>query len=154
MPFASCPTAVINTPLDHVGALLMAPAGWGDVFDIRVLGVDPPGPAVVGQVARGETGPGIFHLKLTFRVMEIDPGQHRLRMNVALPFGLAVDEEIRCTALDDRRCHVAYRCNFDFPAGWRGAAMQVLLKRRLDSGPGDSLSRLKQAAERRMRMEI
>jgi Polyketide cyclase / dehydrase and lipid transport len=149
MRYASCPTAVVEVPVDRVWALLMAPAGWGDVFDMRLLGVDPPGRAAVGQVIRGETGLKILHLRLAFRMLEIDSERHRLRMTVDLPFGLVVDEEIGCTSLDHRRCRVAYRCNFDFPGGWRGAALRTLLARRLDSGPADSLSRLKSAAERR-----
>jgi hypothetical protein len=149
MRYANCPTAIVEVPVDRVWALLTAPGGWGDVFDMRLLGVDPSGPAAVGQVIRGETGRKILHLRLAFRMMEIDPEQHRLRMTVDLPFGLVVDEEIRCTALDHGRCRVAYRCNFDFPRGWRGAALRALLARRLDSGPQDSLSRLKSAAERR-----
>ena len=48
MPYVSCPTAVINAPVDVVWALLMDPAGWERVFDMRVAGIDPPGPAVVG----------------------------------------------------------------------------------------------------------
>ena len=147
MPYESCPSAVVNAPVDMVWALLTAPAGWGNVFDMRVASVDPPGPAVAGQVVRGETGPRHLHLKLTFRMIEIDPDQHRLRMDVNLPFGLAVHEDLRCAPLDDTHCRVNYRCNFDFPRGWRGALMRLLLNRRLDSGPEDSLSRLKRAAE-------
>jgi Polyketide cyclase / dehydrase and lipid transport len=150
MRYASCPTAIVEVPVDRVWTLLTAPAGWGDVFDMRLLGVDPPGPAAVGQVIRGESGLKILHLRLAFRMLEIDPEQHRLRMTVDLPFGLVVDEEIRCTALDHGRCRVAYRCNFDFPRGWRGAALRALLAGRLESGPADSLSRLKSAAERRL----
>jgi len=126
----------------------MAPAGWGNVFDVRVTSVDPPGPAAAGREVWAETGPEILHLKLTFRMIEIDPDQYRLRMDVNLPFGLAVHENIRCTPLDDTHCRVDYRCNFDFPSGWRGALLRRLLSRRLDSGPEDSLSRLKRAAER------
>jgi Polyketide cyclase / dehydrase and lipid transport len=148
MPYASCPTAIVNAPAELVWALLMAPAGWGGVFDLRVASVDPPGPAVAGQRVRGETGPEIFHLKLTFRTVEIDPDQYRLRLDVNLPFGLAVREEIRCTPLDDAHCRVNYHCNFDFPGGWRGTLMRLLLNRRLDSGPENSLFRLKRAAER------
>jgi hypothetical protein len=150
MRYASCPTVIVEVPVDRVWTLLTAPAGWGDVFDMRLLGVDPPGPAAVGQVIRGESGLKILHLRLAFRMLEIDPEQHRLRMTVDLPFGLVVDEEIRCTALDHGRCRVAYRCNFDFPRGWRGAALRALLAGRLESGPADSLSRLKSAAERRL----
>ena len=73
MRYVSCPTAVISAPVDVVWALFMDPAGWERVFDMRVAGIDPPGPAVVGQKVCGETGPRIFHLKLTLRIMEIDP---------------------------------------------------------------------------------
>jgi Polyketide cyclase / dehydrase and lipid transport len=145
----SCPTAVVNASVDTVWRLLMEPAGWGDVFDMRVLDVDPPGPARSGQEVVGETGPKIFRLKLTFRMLEIDPEDHRLRMDVNLPFGLNVQEEIRCTPLDPSHCRVDYRCGFEFPRGWRGTVMRGLLKGSLDSGPADSLSRLKRAAERR-----
>jgi hypothetical protein len=37
-----------------------------------------------------------------------------------LPFGLTVEEDLRCTPLDDVHCRVDYHCNFDFPGGWRG----------------------------------
>jgi hypothetical protein len=47
MPYVSCPTAVINAPVDFVWALL-EPAAWGGVFDVRVGSIDPPGPAIVG----------------------------------------------------------------------------------------------------------
>ena len=148
MPYASCPSALVYAPVEIVWALLMAPAGWGNVFDVRVTSVDPLGPAAAGQEVCAEIGPEILHLKLTFRIIEIDPDQCRVRMDVNLPFGLAVHEDIRCTPLDDTHCRVDYRCNFDFPSGWRGALMRRLLSRRLDSGPEDSLSRLKRTAER------
>jgi hypothetical protein len=149
MFYASCPTAVVNAPADIVWALLVEPAGWGSVFDMRVAGIDPPGPAIVGQKVCGETGLRIFHLKLWFSMKGIDPDHHRLRLEVKLPFGLTVHEDLGCTPLDDTHRRVDYRCNFDFPTGWRGTLMRVLMKRRLDDGPKDSLSRLKRAAERR-----
>jgi|SRR5271169_974388 len=148
MPYASCPTAVVNAPVDAVWALLMEPAGWGEVFDMRVLDVDPPGPTRIGQHVRGETGLKILHLKLMFRMLEIDSAHHRLRMDVNLPFGLNVREDLRCTPLDASHCRVDYRCDFEFARGWRGTLLRVLTNRNLDSGPADSLSRLKRAAER------
>jgi hypothetical protein len=65
-----------------------------------------------------------------------------------LPFGLAVHENLSCAPLNEIHCRVDYRCDFDFPRGWRGTLMRVLMNRRLDAGPSDSLSRLKRAAER------
>ena len=146
MPYVSCPSAVVETPVSVVWGLLLEPTRWGNVFDLRVLSVDPPGPAVAGQEVRGETGRNL-HLKLTFRMKEIDSEHHRLRMDVNLPFGLAVREDLRCTPLDATHCQVDYRCDFGFPRGWRGILLRLLLNPNLDSGPEDSLSRLKRAAE-------
>jgi hypothetical protein len=148
MRYVSCPTAVINAPVDVVWALLIEPAEWGGVFDVRVGGIDPPGPAIVGQRIGGETGPRILHLKLTFRMIKIDPYQHRLCLDVHLPFGITVHEDLSCTPLDVGHCRVDYRCNFDFPRGWRGPLAKVLIHHGFDSGPEGSLSRLKHAAER------
>jgi hypothetical protein len=36
MRYVSCPTAVINAPVNVVWALLIEPAAWGGVFDVRV----------------------------------------------------------------------------------------------------------------------
>jgi hypothetical protein len=83
-------------------------------------------------------------------MIEIDPDCHRLRMDVNMPFGLTVHEDLGCRPLDDTHCRVDYYCDFDFPKGWRGTLMRLLLTRKLDSGPDDSLARLKRAAERRV----
>jgi hypothetical protein len=140
MFYASCPTAVVDAPADLVWALLVDPAGWGSVFDVRVASVDPPGPAVVGQRVCVETGPRIFHLKVGLRVIAIDPDHRRLRLDIKLPFGLIVDEDLRCTPVGDTRSRVDYRCFFDFPGGWRGRLVRVLVNQKLNSGPRDSLS--------------
>jgi hypothetical protein len=42
-----------------------------------------------------------------------------------------------------------YHCNFGFAKGWRGAISRAIMRRNLDAGPVDSLSRLKRAAEER-----
>jgi hypothetical protein len=63
MRYVSCPTAVINAPVDVVWALLIKPAAWGGVFDVHVGSIDPPGPAIVGQKISGETGLRNLHLK-------------------------------------------------------------------------------------------
>jgi hypothetical protein len=65
-----------------------------------------------------------------------------------LPFGITVHEDLSSTPLDVDHCRVDYCCNFDFPRGWRGSLAKVLIHHGFDSGPEDSLSRLKHAAER------
>jgi hypothetical protein len=148
MSYASCPTTLVNAPVELVWALLTEPAGWGDFFDVRVRGVDPAGPAVVGQRVYGESGPRFLHLKLEFQYVEIDATHHRLVLNVRLPFGITVRENLNCVPLEGNQCRVTYQCDFGFPVGWRGALARVVMRREIDAGPIDSLSRLKRAAER------
>ncbi len=147
MSYTSCPKVVINTPLGVVWALLTQPAGWGSVFDLRVRSINPPGPATVGQEIKAETGPQFFRLSLTFRIIDLDASCHRLWLDVELPFGITVFEDLRCTSIDADACKVAYRCRFDFPSGWRGSLLRMLLNRELDAGPIVSQIRLKRAAE-------
>ena len=149
MSYTSCPTAVVNAPVEIVWALLADPAGWGHVFDVRINSVNPPGPAVAGQKIVGETGPRLFHLKLAFRVIETDAERHRLVMDIKLPFGIAVREDLNCTPLDADYCRIDDHCGFDFPKGWRGTLTRVLMSLEMNAGPVESLSRLKHAAELR-----
>jgi hypothetical protein len=48
MPYVSCPTTVIIALVDVVW-VLMQPAAWGGVFNVRVGSIGPPGPAIVGR---------------------------------------------------------------------------------------------------------
>ena len=67
-----CPTAVVEAPVETVWQLLTYFAGWGDFYDVRVLSVEPPGPAVVGQRMRGESGPRWLNLGICFEHTLVD----------------------------------------------------------------------------------
>lgn len=148
MTYASCPTAMVNAPVGVVWRLLTEPGGWGTFLDVRITGVEPPGVAAIGQMFYGESGPRFLHLRLKFVYTEIDAVQFRLRLDVQLPFGIAVREDLDCVPLGDTQCRVNYHCNFAVPGGWRGAIAQLVMRRELDAGPIDSILRLKRAAER------
>jgi hypothetical protein len=126
----------------------MNPAGWGNFFDVRIIGVSPGGLATVGQKIHAESGPSFLHLKVEIQFVEIDPDRHTLGLNVRLPFGLSVHERVVCAALDPDHSRVNYQCDFSLPTGWRGAIARLVMRQELDAGPIDSLSRLKRAAER------
>ena len=145
--FTACPTAIVEAPIEIVWGLLTNFAGWGSFYNVRVLSVEPPGPAVVGQKMRAESGPRWLHLEITFEFTRIEV-HRKLEMDIRFPFGISVREDLDCVAIDDGRCRVNYHCHFQFAAGWRGALLRRLLGRRLTTGPADSLARLKRAAEK------
>jgi hypothetical protein len=148
-PYANCPTTEIQAPVEVVRALLTEPTGWGSFFDVRVDRIDPPGSALVGQRIEGESGPRLLHLKLVFQFTGIDVEKYRLMLDVKLPFGITVREDLYCTPIDLDKCRVDYRCEFGFPTGWRGTLARLLTHRERGAGPINSLSRLKRAAEQR-----
>ena len=151
MNHLSCPTTVINAPIDAVWALLMNPLSWHKVFDIRIQNALPRGPATPGQIVRAESGPGWVHLKLSIEIVAVDPTEHRIKMMIRLPLRLVVHEDLNCVPVDPTSCRVNYRCDFAFPSGWRGFVVRLLMSRELERGPEDSLRRLKDAAEREPR---
>jgi hypothetical protein len=148
MKYVSCPTGVVNAPVEIVWRLLMHPEGWGDFYNVRITVADPAGLAVVGQTVFAESGPEFLHLKLQFRFTEIDALNYKLGFDARFPFGVTVREDMSCIPLGQQQCRVNYHCGFGFPTGWRGAMLHFLMRRRLDSGPADSLARLQRAAER------
>jgi hypothetical protein len=149
MTYTSCPTSIVDAPVDIVWSLLTLPIEWGEIFDVRVISVEPPGCAVAGQTIVAESGPRLLHLSLEFRFTDIDHENHELGLDVRLPFGITVREDLTCVPIGQDQCRVNYHCGFVFPAGWRNVVARFLLRRELDSGPVDSLSRLRRAAERR-----
>ena len=148
MKYTSCPTGLVNAPVEVVWTLLTHPEGWGDFYNVRITAADPAGPAVVGQTVFAQAGPEFLHLKLQFRFTEIDALNYKLGFDARFPFGVTVREDMSCIPLGQQQCRVSYSCGFGFPTGWRGAMLHFLMRRRLDSGPADSLARLQREAER------
>src|SRR5260370_6181521 len=108
MTYASGPTTVVNAPIDIVWTLLTEPAGWGDFFDVRISAVEPAGSAFVGQRFYGESGWRFLHIGLKFEYTEVNAAQHKLGLNVQLPFGVIVREDLDCIPLTSTQCRVSY----------------------------------------------
>ena len=83
MAYLSCPSVIINAPVEIVWTILMCPEKSTDVFDLRIVSLEPPGPAVVGQIISGETGPRVWHLTIKLRFVKIDAVKARLRSKLA-----------------------------------------------------------------------
>lgn len=148
MNYVSCPTSVVNAPVELVWKLLTHAEGWSHFYNVRITAVHPAGSAVVGQTVCAESGPEFLHLQLQFRFVEIDGLNYKLGLDALFPFGVRVRENLTSVPLGREQCRVNYNCGFAFPVGWRGAALRYLLHRRLDAGPADSLNRLQREAER------
>ena len=108
MTHTSCPTAVIDAPIELVWLLLTSPARWGEFFDMRVAAVRPLGRATVGQILEAYTGPRLMPFKLRFEIVDIGATRHDLRIDGVLPFGLKIREDIKCRSLDAVSCRVTY----------------------------------------------
>jgi Polyketide cyclase / dehydrase and lipid transport len=148
MAYASCPTSIVKAPVEIVWRLLARPEDWGNFYDVRIVSFAPAGPAVVGQTVFAESGPRLLHLRLKFQFTKIDAVNYELGLDVRLPFGITVREDLSCVPLGPDQCRVNYHCDFGLPTGWRGAVARFLMRREFASGPVDSLSRLRRAAER------
>lgn len=152
MPIISSPTGLVNAPIDVVWKLLTNPAGWPTFFDIRITLLVPPGPAVVGQRILGESGPRILRLAVALEYTEIDAARRQIGLNIQLPLGITVRENLSCSAVGDSRCRVNYHCDFRLPPGWRGTLARMMMRREFEAGPLDSLWRLTRAAEKDYRL--
>ena len=147
MILSICPSDIVEAPLETVWALLTNARGWGDFFDAEVLSVEPDGPARAGQRMRLASGRWPFRFRLLFEFSAVDFERHNLRLEIRLPFGVVNHEALHVEPLSPTRCQVSYGCNFEFPAGWRGRLLWLALKRGFETGPADSLARLKRHAE-------
>jgi len=83
MEYASCPSALVNAPVEIVWRLLTDPGAWGRFYDLRVTRVEPPGLATEGQTVYCESGPQFLYLKLTFEYIRVDPVRHLLNFDIA-----------------------------------------------------------------------
>ena len=101
----------LKLPLAHASC---PPASWGDFFDVRITRVEPAGSAVIGQRFYGESGPRFLHIGLKFEYTEVNEARHQLGLNVQLPFGITVREDLNCIPISNTRCRVNYHCNFGF----------------------------------------
>jgi hypothetical protein len=144
---SGCPTELVDAPVEIVWTLLTEPAGWSSFYDLRVIRVEPPGPARVGQRIFGESGPRWLHLAVTLTYTAIDVLQRRLGLEVQMPLGITVREELSCSPISDRQCRVNYHCHFSLPSGWRGALLRLLMRRELRAGPADGSRRARSSVQ-------
>jgi uncharacterized protein YndB with AHSA1/START domain len=105
-----CPAAAVRAPLERVWSVLMDSEHYGKWADARFSRFEPPGPAVPGQVmwANGRELGITFPLQVRLQIATVDPQNHRVVLDVDLPFGIQERTTITCTGIDERTTCVQY----------------------------------------------
>ena len=103
-----CPADTVAAPVETVWEILTQPAYYATWADTQLQGIEPPGPAVVGQTvsltskALGRTWP------ILFQIEKVDTEKHQLGLYATLPLGLRMRPHISCTPIDATTCLVRY----------------------------------------------
>src|SRR4051812_11500313 len=106
MPPTACQTCIADAPIE-VAWFLLDPTRLSEWWDAEVRRVTPGGPLSPGQRIEASAGPlGMF--TVTFDVLEVDPGAHRLRLLLRLPFGIINDETVTMAPLGPDQCRISY----------------------------------------------
>lgn len=104
----TCPSDVVDAPVERVWALLDDPLCYGEWADLREIKPEPPGPVKPGQVIRAVTGEVGLTFKVTFVVLAVDATRHQIEFQSNLPLGIVGRNRIVCVPLDPSRCRVSY----------------------------------------------
>jgi uncharacterized protein YndB with AHSA1/START domain len=105
----TCPTNLVNAPVERVWALLENPLRYAEWWDARTIQAEPPSPAHPGQVIRGGIrAAGLTFYLLTVIVRAVDADKHQIEFQSNFPLGIIGHNRIACVALDPTRCRVSY----------------------------------------------
>ena len=103
-----CPSASVAAPVDVVWSILNDPAQYGDWVDGRVDQVVPPGPLAVRQIILISAPAFGIRWPVRLTVLRVDPERHELEMQVKLPLGMQLHEQLACTAIAADTCRVQF----------------------------------------------
>jgi hypothetical protein len=109
--YAACPTEIIEAPIGVVWTLLTDFSNWGSFYDVRVISVEPPGPAVIGQRMVGEAGPRWLHLGVAFEyTVRVEASRSRFRPHhLPVVADTPASRIVRRCASSDRRRRRTFR---------------------------------------------
>jgi uncharacterized protein YndB with AHSA1/START domain len=107
MGVTTCPTDVVDAPVERVWALLDDPLRYAEWTDLREIRAEPPGAAHTGQVVRGVTREVGLTFSATFTVLAVDADKHQIAYQSYLPLGVVGHNRIVAVALTPNRCRVS-----------------------------------------------
>jgi ligand-binding SRPBCC domain-containing protein len=108
MSLATCPTTVIDAPIERVWELLSEPSMFDRWWDAQTRTIAPAGAAHAGQLIEAQT----IELGKTWDVRviveSVDAPRHTLDLTTRGPLGITVRNHIVCTVVDDSRTRVSF----------------------------------------------
>jgi ligand-binding SRPBCC domain-containing protein len=108
MSLATCPTAVIEAPIERVWNMLSQPSTYDQWWDAQTRTIAPEGAAHAGQLIHART----IELGKTWDVRIVVEGvdalRHTLDLTTRGPLGITVRNHIVCTAVDASRTRVSF----------------------------------------------
>jgi hypothetical protein len=104
----TCPTDVVDAPVERVWALLADPRRYGEWTDLREIRAEPPGPATPGQVIRGVTREVGLTFTVTLTILAVDAERHQIEYRSDLPLGVVGHNRIVGVPIDPGRCRVSF----------------------------------------------
>ena len=108
MGLSVCPAAIVAAPVETVWSLLMDPAAYGPMWDVRVERVLPEGHVTAGQIIEMKARGLGRDWSVTFKIGQVDVARHTLDLDAAFPLGIGVHEHLVCTPVDALSCRVQY----------------------------------------------
>jgi uncharacterized protein YndB with AHSA1/START domain len=108
MTITTCPTAIVEAPVDRVWQLLADPHNYALWWDAETYAIEPVGRAEVGQRVLARTRALGKDWELRVTIAGVDPDQRIVDLTTQLPFGVTVHNHIVCRSLDSTRCRVSF----------------------------------------------
>ncbi len=108
MGVTTCPTDVVNAPVERVWALLADPLRYAEWTDLREIRAEPPGAAQPGQIIRGVTQEAGLTFEVTLTVLTVDADRPQIEYRSNLPLGVVGHNRIVGVPLDPIRCRVSF----------------------------------------------
>jgi uncharacterized protein YndB with AHSA1/START domain len=104
----TCPMATVQAPLSKVWRLLSEPGAYDTWVDAVLVSTEPPGPLHAGQVILMRTRGAGRWWPVSFDILEVEPTEHRVALDVHLPLGIVNHEVITCRAVSDSQTLVGF----------------------------------------------
>ena len=108
MSVSVCPLATVNAHVEHVWSFLSEPANYALWWDAQTRSIAPPGPASPGQKIYAQTTALGLNWNVNVRVEEVDEADREIHLTTKLPWGITVQNHIRCTPLDPAHCRISF----------------------------------------------